>query len=602
MIYLSYLRKLGHLKYLIFALPLLLISPHACADQKTEHKEGKVFAKKQAVIQRQAVKSFELKDVPGFKTDKPPEADMSVAQLDARKESVLESNKNASFLAKTINEKPYIKIDPVNDAAFKRANNAAANPTQTINQDPSDDMVQDLNAEVTRHTCEESKEASSYVCAQTRLIEIDVPTTKTHIVSLKVKSWRWRHGLGRNVITGQKLDDSYVSSRNRFEASTTLLNPLPQEFHNRVERVKLLKGKRRVSLASNGDLKIDTYKQDKEKINLDYTLDVEITYRPIVQNGDISEHISDSCGPLKAKAEQGFCKFIKEVIVDGAGPKDFNDHAITRPWWKKESTYQCHYPSLNNCGPYRQKGCDQVGSTCKTMVGDICAVSEQTFVCRPLTKKVPDGTTANHAAPFCMNGNCSEPQVVANKDMMAAISRLSVLNEAQGEINKDNLFVFKGCSNTCRHYIASFKNCCGTGKGWGKSIGFGGCKPEEKQLEDSRSKGLCRKIGTYCSKDSILGCLKEKTTFCCFPTKIAKVFHEQGRKQLGIGWGSKEKPDCRGFTIEELSRLDFSKLDLSELYKDIAKTMKKPNLAGIKRGLQNRVEVMVLDSNKEAKI
>lgn len=572
----------------------------ASADQKKSHQEGKEFAKSQAAKNRNNFKSFKLEDVPGFKTATPPEAGMSVVQLDAKKESIISTNKDAGFLAKTINEKPFVKIDPVNDTAFKRANEAATNPMQAINQGESTVMVQDVKAESSRHTCEESRESSKYVCAQTRLIETSLPTTKTHIVSLKVYAWRWKHGLSRNIITGQKLDSSYVDRKKKFVAYTTLSNPLPTEFHNRVEHVKLLNGNVHTTLASDGKLTVNTFKKRKNKS--DFTVDVEITYRPNIQNTDISEHVSDSCGPLKAKAAQGICKFIKEEIIDGAGTRDFNAHPITRPWWKKESSYECHYPSLNNCGSYRQKGCDQVGSTCKTMVGDTCAISEQTFVCRPLTKRVSDGTCSQHTAPFCINGNCSEPTTVANSDMLEAISRLSVLKEAQGEITQDNLFVFKGKDNACRNFIASFKNCCGNGKGWAKNIGMGSCGADEKLLEESRFKGLCHKVGTYC-KDKLLGqCVEERTTFCCFPTKMAKVFHEQGRKQLGMGWGDKKHPDCRGFTIEELSKLDFSKLDLSELYADITKNMKKPDVAGVKRSLQNRVEVMVLDTQKEAKI
>lgn len=586
----------------LFASLCILIVTTASADQKKSHEEGKAFAKQYADKNRQAVKAFKLEDVPGFKTATPPEAGMSVAQLDTHKESIVETNKDASFLAKTLNEKPFLKIDPVHDTAFKRANAASTNALQTINHGSSDSIVQDLNAQATRHTCEESKEESTYTCSQTRLIETNLPTTKTHIVSLRIKAWRWKDGLARNIITGQKLDSSYVHKKNKFEASTSLMNPLPQEFHNRVVQVRLLKSDDRITLASNGDLKINTYRKNKKKINLDLTVDVEITYKPIIQNTDINEHISDSCGPLKAKAEHGVCRFVKEEILDGPGPKDFNDHSITRPWWKKESSYVCSYPSLNNCSPYREKGCDQVGSSCKTMAGDTCAVSEQTFVCRPQTNCLADGDASNYAAPFCINGNCSDPQPVANSDMMEAISRLSVLKEAQGEITKDNLSVFKGGAQACSNNIVNFKDCCGTGKGWGKSIGLASCKPEEKQLEESRSKGLCHKMGTYCSNKKLGVCLTEETSFCCFPTKMAKVFHEEGRKQLGMDWGDKKHPDCRGFTIDELSKIDFSKLDLSELYADIAKTMKKPDLAGVKRGIQNRVEVMTLDNKKGAKI
>lgn len=237
----------------------------ASADQKSAHKEAKEFAKSQAAKNRQAVKKIGLNDVPGYTTDKPAEAGMSITQLDARKAEVLSTNEHTSFLAKTINEKPYVKIDPVNDAAFKRANDAADKPMQTIDQGDSDDMVQDLSAEATRHTCEESRDSSTYVCTQTRIIENSPPTTLTHIVSLKVHAWRWKDGLARNIITGEKLDSSYTHKKGKFTAYTTLSNPLPKELQSRVVLVKLLNGNNHTSLASDGRLTINTYMKNKKK-------------------------------------------------------------------------------------------------------------------------------------------------------------------------------------------------------------------------------------------------------------------------------------------------------------------------------------------------
>lgn len=199
---------------------------------------------------------------------------------------------------------------------------------------------------------------------------------------------------------------------------------------------------------------------------------------------------------------------------------------------------------------------------------------------------------------FCADGNCSEPTYVANGDMMEAVSRLSVLNHIQGEITRDNHHVFKGGAQSCNNYIADFKNCCGSGKGWGKSLGIASCSGEEKILAKSRSKRLCRKIGTYCSKKILGVCVRKSTSFCCFPTRMARVFHEEGRKQLKIGWGDKKHPNCRGFTVDELARIDFSKLDLSEIYKELKQSMKKPDFNKISKSLQNRVETMVIDTEK----
>jgi hypothetical protein len=63
-------------------------------------------------------------------------------------------------------------------------------------------------------------------------------------------------------------------------------------------------------------------------------------------------------------------------------------------------------------------------------------------------------------------------------------------------------------------------------------------------------------------------CLTKTTSFCCFGNKLSRILQEQGRRQLGLGWGSPAAPDCNGLTPEQLSRIDFSRIDFSEFYDD----------------------------------
>jgi conjugal transfer mating pair stabilization protein TraN len=97
------------------------------------------------------------------------------------------------------------------------------------------------------------------------------------------------------------------------------------------------------------------------------------------------------------------------------------------------------------------------------------------------------------------------------------------------------------------------------------------CSTEEQVLALKKGQNLCHYVGTYCSQKAILGgCLTKKDTQCCFNSRLARIIHEQGRPQIGRGWGSAQSPDCGGFTIEELGRLDFSRMDLSEFTREIS--------------------------------
>jgi conjugal transfer mating pair stabilization protein TraN len=74
------------------------------------------------------------------------------------------------------------------------------------------------------------------------------------------------------------------------------------------------------------------------------------------------------------------------------------------------------------------------------------------------------------------------------------------------------------------------------------------------------------------------------------------VIHEQGRPQLKMGFGDGEHPQCRGFTVEELTKLNFDKIDLSELLSDLYSKFKAPNMSKLSQDFskdwKNRMPTM----------
>ena len=67
--------------------------------------------------------------------------------------------------------------------------------------------------------------------------------------------------------------------------------------------------------------------------------------------------------------------------------------------------------------------------------------------------------------------------------------------------------------------------------------------------------------------------MERTQTYCCFPSRLARIINEQGKAQLGRSWGDAQNPQCDGFTVAELQHLDFSTMDLSEFYAEIAPTL-----------------------------
>ncbi|MBU0991720.1 MAG: conjugal transfer protein TraN [Proteobacteria bacterium] len=143
----------------------------------------------------------------------------------------------------------------------------------------------------------------------------------------------------------------------------------------------------------------------------------------------------------------------------------------------------------------------------------------------------------------------------------------------------DNIYIFSGHDERCRSggINLGFDSCCAEKANF---FDLFRCREHERHLADLMDQDLCVKVGSeYCSKkiNFIVGsaCVEYKKTYCCFSSKMAMVFNEQGRKQLNtLDFGSAKKPNCRGFTPEEFQALDFSedKIDLKEWYDSLTTT------------------------------
>lgn len=101
---------------------------------------------------------------------------------------------------------------------------------------------------------------------------------------------------------------------------------------------------------------------------------------------------------------------------------------------------------------------------------------------------------------------------------------------------------------------------------------YAACRAEDQRVAMMKGERLCHYVGTTCTnKTPGLGCTETEERYVCFNSRLARILNEQGRAQLNRDWGTVEHPDTRGFTVEELGALDFSKMDLSEFVADIVR-------------------------------
>ena len=102
-----------------------------------------------------------------------------------------------------------------------------------------------------------------------------------------------------------------------------------------------------------------------------------------------------------------------------------------------------------------------------------------------------------------------------------------------------------------------------------------GCSAQDMETGVLKGSGMCHYVGSYCTaRIPLIGCIQKSRSHCCFNSKLGRIIHEQGRPQLVsfAGWGTAKAPDCRGFTPAEFQALDFSAMDLSEYYGELALT------------------------------
>ena len=158
----------------------------------------------------------------------------------------------------------------------------------------------------------------------------------------------------------------------------------------------------------------------------------------------------------------------------------------------------------------------------------------------------------------CVGAGCETVQPRSNTGFANAATRLNMAVELGGEkFDRDDMRFFTGTRRACTIRLFGLANCC---RNDGLLEGLAGCSASERELARERHDGNTRYLGKRCAKRTFFGaCIRREKVWCTFGSKLGRILQEQGRSQLGRGWG-----DCRGFSVAEIESIDFDRLDLSE--------------------------------------
>jgi type-F conjugative transfer system mating-pair stabilization protein TraN len=585
----------------------LLLSFKSYAGSWKSLKEGDQTA--QELLHSMEEKKSEGGNHPFYDGKVPQEAQFKSGDLASKSQNITDRDPASQMVYESADVRSQFKIDPTTDPLLLGSHKLMKNPLPLIGGEGTHlaETVQGGKDETL--TCEESGEDSLETCTS----DLHIKVVKTKIG----KEWEgqfhfWKERRSKkkgHTLACKPLREGVFSAKRRQSGDITskfkacveeMGSSLSKNYVRlpslpfKVSQIKEVTLKKRPQ-GQTGRAKLrsphylTSCRIDSNDHGTKYTCQPLIT---IVYEEDSYEVLPgewvSTCDRLEEKADQGLCSYTSRTCTQGKGTRLIEGVPITQDCWQEAFTYRCEYPSKDDCGPLRARRCVQVDSCCKQMIGKTCVVYNQTYQCKGKASKTY--TITGGSTPFCLDGNCRDQSYESNDEMMSSLAQLTLLKEMQGQIK--NGLIFKGQDDRCSKYVLSFKDCCGAGKGWGKDVGLSSCKAKEKGLSKKRKAGLCHRIGTYCAKKILGKCIQKKTTYCCFNNKLLKAFHEQGRPQIKLGWGKPDKPLCRGFTIAEIQRIDFSKLDLREVYEDLMQKFNPQKQEGTEQKIRDRIQTI----------
>lgn len=292
------------------------------------------------------------------------------------------------------------------------------------------------------------------------------------------------------------------------------------------------------------------------------------------------------------------------TCISGPGTRTIAGIPQTRLCWEWQQDYFCHAATgqFTNCTPYETGGCLETGTTCLATAADGgCSHESVSYSCGNPTVSPPRSCTA---IQVCQGAVCDGAPVTPDTDFAEAAAWLNIADQTvrdntligvtcaadavavRGACPAADIRFFEGTRLTCQRN-GIFRDCC-DGSGIATSL-LGGCTTQEVTIQNAIRAGTVHQLGSYCSSSFLGVCLRRRNGFCEFNSKIARVFQQQARSQVGLTWSGPRDEMCEGFSQAEMTMIDFDAIDLSELFSDMLATAGVSDPAGVESRLKSRL-------------
>ena len=175
---------------------------------------------------------------------------------------------------------------------------------------------------------------------------------------------------------------------------------------------------------------------------------------------------------------------------------------------------------------------------------------------------------------WCVGADCERVDTPVNTGFVEAATNLNMVMEMGGtEFDRRNMRIFSGRLEFCTVRLLGGQNCC-TDSGVFIEAGLLGCEAHEIELAEARAEGVTHYLGEHCAKRILGICRRRDREWCVFTSELGRILHEQARPQLGIGWSH-----CDGFTVAQIERIDFDRVDLSEFTSTLLDPNRPPGVS-----------------------
>ncbi len=314
------------------------------------------------------------------------------------------------------------------------------------------------------------------------------------------------------------------------------------------------------------------------------------------------------------------CMPPTEVCVDSSpATRTVAGVQVTHDCWQWQATYNCGtLSSANDCSTLQSKSnCSFDHEVClDDPQNGPCQVKSEVYKCTTPAASTGSPTYSCSGDVYCLDGSCTQLPRDPSPDLAKALVAMNAMNDAKSQFNAQALTIFAGNATGCHKPLFGLVNCCagkvsGLLTGASAGLALAGllsgnyafllgmvtqflvlflCSREEMLLDVKDRLGLCHYVGEYCSSHFLFVCSTERKTYCCYQSKLARVIQEQGRAQLGLDFGNAKSPNCAGFTVDQFSHLDLSKMDFSEVFADFTSAVSLPNSLQTSTEIQQKVQ------------